>query len=94
MALNELLSLAEEGCNEALSYIGSIYELGGENVDRDYDKAKYYYEKSIQRFGSVAAYLGLVRIHFNSSGSNHDCHKTLRYCETIAESIGHPEAYS
>lgn len=91
LALHELLDLAEQGCNEALFYIGHIYECGAKLVDRDYNKAVVYYNKCIEKLNPIAAYLGLIRVHFESKDENHDCHKSLKYCSHIYGKTNDPE---
>lgn len=91
LALHELLNLAEQGFNEALFYIGNIYECGAEQVGRDYSKAVTYYNECIEKLNPIAAYLGLIRVHFESKDENHDCQKALKYCNHIYGKIKDPE---
>jgi TPR repeat protein len=54
-ALSQFKNLINEGCNEAYSYVGNIYESGGQGVEADIDKAIFYYQKSIEECGDVEA---------------------------------------
>ena len=85
IALIEFTKLIDEGCDEAFSFVGAIYEFGGNNVDRDYDKARFYYEQSIERYGAVVAYHGLIRMYYYGLGVNKDCCKALEYCNILVE---------
>ncbi|WP_022949293.1 tetratricopeptide repeat protein [Methylohalobius crimeensis] len=91
-ALEAFKRLVDEGYDEAFAFIGAIYEFGGKNVARDYAKAKFYYEQSIERFGAVEAYLGLIRIHYYGLGVERDCCKALEYCTLLSEEANHPLA--
>ncbi|MFZ5698547.1 MAG: tetratricopeptide repeat protein [Pseudomonadota bacterium] len=92
LALAEFVRLIDQGCDEAFSYAGHIYECGGRNVDRDHEKARFYYERSIERVGSVAAYLGLIRIYYRGLGVERDFCKALKYCKILSEDADHPYA--
>ncbi len=92
LALVEFKKLIDEGCDEAYSFVGNLYAVGGNNVARDYEKARFYYEQSIERVGSVAAYIGLIRIYYYGLGVERDCGKALRYCQVLVEKENHPQA--
>jgi len=85
IALNAFIKLIDEGCDEAFAFVGAIYEYGGKNVSRDYEKALFYYEQSVERYGAVEAYLGLVRIYYHGLGVERDCCKALEYCTPLVE---------
>lgn len=91
-ALAEFVKLIDQGNDEAFSFVGNLYESGGRNVERDYSKAKFYYEQSVERVGAVAAYLGLVRIYYYGLGVERDCCKAFEYCTVLAEEADHPYA--
>lgn len=91
-ALVEFMKLVNQGCNEALSFVGNLYECGGRNVERDCSKAKFYYERAVESAGSIAAYLGLVRIYYYGLGVEKDCCRALEYCEVLIREAGHPYA--
>lgn len=84
-ALDEFIKLIDQGCDEAYSFVGNLYECGGHNLACDYAKAKFYYEQSVERVGSLAAYLGLVRIYYYGLGVERDCCKALEYCKILVE---------
>lgn len=84
-ALREFIKLIDDGCDEAYAFVGAIYECGGENVNQDYEKALFYYEQSVERYGAVEAYLGLVRIYYYGLGVERDCCKAFEYCTTLVE---------
>ena len=92
LALAEFTKLIDQGHDEAFSFLGNLYEVGGRGVDRDYAKAKFYYEKAVERTGAVAAYLGLIRIYYYGFGVQKDCCKALEYCRILAEEIENPYA--
>lgn len=91
-ALSEFLDLIDLGCDEAFSFVGNLYECGGRNVRRDYLKARFYYEQSIERVGSVAAYLGLIRIYYYGLGVECDYRKAFEYCSILANEENDPYA--
>lgn len=92
LALTEFNKLIDQGYDEAFSFVGNIYECGGKDVECDYEKARFYYEQSLERTGSVAAYLGLIRIYYYGLGIEKDCCKALEYCSILVEEINHPHA--
>jgi TPR repeat protein len=92
-ALSQFKNLINEGCNEAYSYVGNIYESGGQGVEADIDKAIFYYQKSIEECGDVEAYLGLGRIYFYGKGSNAEYQKAFEYYSLVAQESGRPIAY-
>jgi uncharacterized protein len=85
IALREFVRLVDDGCDEAFAFVGAIYEYGGEKVNQDYEKALFYYEQSVERYGAVEAYLGLARIYYYGLGVKRDCCKALDYCKTLLE---------
>lgn len=92
LALAEFVRLIDQGCDDAFSYVGHIYECGGRNVDRDYEKARFYYDQSVERIGSVAAYLGLIRIYYRGLGVDRDFCMAFKYCNILSEDADHPYA--
>ena len=61
-ALFLLKRLAEDGYVPALVEIANIYEEGGKGVSKDIEKAKEWYQHSIDSAGDPAAYIGLGRV--------------------------------
>lgn len=92
-SLSEFLTLLDEGYDLAYSFLGNIYEFGGANLDKDYIKARFYYEQCVERRGSVSAYLGLTRIYFYGLGVERDCCKALEYSKVISEELDDPFAH-
>ena len=84
-ALREFINLIDDGCDEAYAFVGAIYECGGKNVNQDYEKALFYYEQSVERYGAVEAYLGLVRIYYYGLGVVRDYCRAFEYCTTLIE---------
>lgn len=85
IALEAFIKLIDEDCDEAYAFVGAIYEFGGKMVEKDYIKARFYYEQSVERFGAVEAYLGLIRIYYYGLGTSKDCCKVLEYCMILVE---------
>jgi len=85
VALNKLLELIDDGLYEASSYVGLIYEHGANNVICNYEKAKFYYEQSIEQFGATDAYLGLIKIYYYGLGLERDYCKANEYCTILLE---------
>lgn len=69
--------LVDKGDNEAYVYLGALYEFGGNNLEIDYVKSKYYYEKSIELVGAVEAYYGLARLYYYGKGVSKDYEESL-----------------
>lgn len=84
-ALDRLISLINAGCDEAYYYVGCIYEEGGNGVEKDVDKALFYYEKSVNEFGYVEGYLALGRLYYFGIGVPQDYHKALELFSIVAE---------
>lgn len=91
-ALVEFKKLIDEGCDEAFAFVGAIYEYGGKNINHDYVKAKFYYDQSVERFGAVEAYLGLIRIYYYGLGVEKDFCKAFEYCSILVEEKNNPYA--
>lgn len=67
-ALEYYLKLKESGDVSALMYLGAIYEFGGDGVVPDYDKAREFYDESINSDGAVESYYGLARMCYSGKG--------------------------
>lgn len=93
LALVAFTRLIDRGCDEAYSFMGDLYRCGGNNVQRDYGKAKFYYEEAINRTGSIGAYLGLVKMYYHGLGIERDYCKAFEYCTLLADEVSHPHAY-
>lgn len=84
-ALTRTISLIDEGCDEAYYLAGCIYEKGGHGVERNLDKARFYYEKSVDEFGYVEGYLALGRLYYFSIGVPQDYQKAFEFFSVVAE---------
>lgn len=93
VAFNELKVLAENGKEESYSFLGNIYEHGLNESGPDYERAKYWYEKSLDTVGSVTAYLGLIRIHYYGLGGGEYYRKAFCLSRELSEEKAHPYAY-
>ncbi|WP_152208403.1 tetratricopeptide repeat protein [Marinobacter changyiensis] len=93
VAFDELEVLAEEGVEESYSFLGNIYEHGLDEGGPDYERANYWYEKSLDTVGSVAAYLGLIRINYYGLGEFSDYRKAFCLSRELSEEKKHPYAY-
>lgn len=67
-ALNAFRELEIEGETESYMYLGAIFEFGGVDLEPNYKKAKYYYDKSVELVGAVESYYGLARLHYFGKG--------------------------
>lgn len=84
-ALIRIVALIDEGCDEAYYFAGCIYEEGGRGVERDLDKARFYYEKSVDEFGYVEGYLALGRFYYFGIGVPQDYKKALDLFCVVAD---------
>lgn len=84
-ALKKFIELIDDGCPEANAYAGVIYEIGCPGVDKDYQKARFYYERAIEQHGSLEAYLGLGRIYYFGRGTDPDYCKAFEYYDLVAK---------
>lgn len=91
-ALPRFLALIDEGCSDAYVFVGSIYEMGCGGVNQDLEKASFYYQKSVEEFGAVEAYLALARFYYFGKGVDQDYKKALDYYSIVDEESHHPVA--
>jgi TPR repeat protein len=82
-ALKKLIALIDDGCSEAYAFTGVIYEVGCTGVEKDYQKARFYFERAIEQHGSLEAYLGLGRIYYFGRGVDPDYCKAFEYYTLI-----------
>lgn len=92
-ALREFTALIDAGCNEAYYFAGCIHEEGGNGVERDLEKARFYYEKSVDEHGYVEGYLALGRLYYYGIGVAQDFAKAFGYYSVIAEKRDNPIAH-
>ena len=83
-ALQQCISLIDEGYSEAYVFAGAFYEKGGNGIVPDFSRAKFYYKKSIEERGAIEAYLGLARIYYYGLGGNKDYCKAWSIYEKVA----------
>ena len=86
-ALKKFIALIDDGCTAAYDFVGGYYELGakGLELDKDYEKARFYYERAIEQCGSRESYLGLARLYYFGRGVNQDYGKAFEYFDLVAK---------
>ena len=80
---------AAEGDPEAMTNVGTLYNLGL-GVKRDYGKAAEWYEKAGQ-LGFVLAQFNLGNLYYGGQGVSRDLKQAARWYTAAAEG-GHPKA--
>lgn len=63
-AIYQLKALEKDGVEAAAVEIGNIYELGGNEIEKDFDKAKHWYKRAIGLIDDPVAYLCLARVYY------------------------------
>ena len=91
-ALPMFIALIDDDCKEAYGYAASIYEIGGDGIEQDFEKAFFYYQKSLEEFGNVGAHLALGRFYYYGSGVKQDYVKAFEYYSWVEQQKGHPLA--
>lgn len=81
--LKEFISLLDEGCEEANFYIGCIYETGEKGIEKDLEKAIFYYSKGIENVGDVESYLALARIYFYGIDGHENFEQSYEYYSLV-----------
>lgn len=87
-SLEEFVGLIDVGCADAYFFAGCIYEEGGGGVERDLDKARFYYQKAIEESGAVEAYLGLAKFYHYGMGVKRDYVKAFEYYTIVNQDTG------
>lgn len=82
-ALKEFVNLIDEGCKDAYFFAGCIYEEGGADVEKDLEKALFYYQKATEETGAVEAYLGLGKFYYYGMGVKQDYAKAFEYYSIV-----------
>jgi TPR repeat protein len=93
VALDEAISLVNDGYAHANTLVGAIYEKGGHEVEQDFDKAKFYYQMAVDKVGAVEAWLALGRLHFFGKGMAPDYEKAFYYYSVVDQDAESPVAY-
>lgn len=88
--LREFIALINEGCDEAYYFAGCIYEEGGNGIERDLEKARFYYQKSVDEYGYVEGYLALGRFYYYGIAVAQDFAKSFEYYSSIADKKDNP----
>jgi TPR repeat protein len=83
-ALKKFIAMIDDGCPAAYAFVGLFYEIGCPGVEKDYEKARFYYERAIEQHGSAEAYLGLGRIYYFGRGVDPDYCKAFKYYDLVA----------
>jgi TPR repeat protein len=82
----EALAIAEQLIEERSPYghllAAYVYEIGGDGVSVDYDKALFSYEAAIQKGNFAGAQLGAVRVLL-CKGGRQNIAKATAYCEQL-----------
>lgn len=92
-ALPMFVKLIDDDCKEAYAYAASIYETGGDGVDQDFERAFFYYQKSIENFGNVGTHLALGRFYYYGWGTKQDYAKAYEYYSWVDQEKDHPLAH-
>lgn len=88
-ALKKFIALIDAGCPAAFGFVGGYYELGAPDIERDYEKARFYYERDIEEYGSREAYLGLARLYYFGRGVDRDYCKAFEYYDLVVKEAEH-----
>lgn len=91
-----ILERAERGDCDAQSYLGHLY-LAGKGVERDFARARYWYQRVIDQPGAdakIIAHANLVLgVLYNSGKGGKQCHKTAVKCFQHAAEQGYTDAH-
>ena len=88
-AFKKFIALIDEGCAAAYGFVGAYYDLGAPGIEKDYEKARFYYDRDIEQYGSREAYLGLARLYYFGRGVDRDYCKAFEYYEMVVEEAEH-----
>lgn len=83
--LSEFHDLAEGGYPEAYYYIGCIYEDGDKSVKQDYEKAFFYYQKSVDEVGYLEGILAVAKFCLYGIGVEKDYESAYGWYSLAAE---------
>jgi TPR repeat protein len=82
-ALQQAKDLIDAGYLHAYTLAGAACEMGGDDLERNLDHARFYYEKAVEEVGAVEAWLSLGRIYYFGRGVDPDHEKALHYYSTV-----------
>lgn len=92
----DLVERAEKGDCNAQSYLGHVY-LSGKGVDRDFGKARYWYQRVIAQPGAdakIVAHANLVMgVLYNSGKGGEQSYATAVQCFQQAAEQGYTDAH-
>ncbi len=90
--LYQLRKMANENVPAAFAELGNIYEMGGHGLERNFKKAKYWYNRAIDEADDIEGYIGMARLYYFGKGMQVNYKKALEYY-LIAEEINEPVAF-
>lgn len=90
-AFKKFIALIDDGCPAAYDFVGGYYELGapGLGIEKDYEKARFYYERAVALCGSRESYLALARMYYFGRGVDPDYSKAFEYYDLVAKETEH-----
>lgn len=92
-ALEATIKLIDEGNVTAYVIAGFLYDYGNKELERDIDKAKFYYEKAVEENGDVEAFLGLGRIYYYGLGVHPDYEMAYKIYSKVESESDLPITY-
>jgi TPR repeat protein len=92
-ALELATSLIDKGDAHANTLAGAIYEKGGNGVEQDFEKAKFYYQMAVDEVGAAESWLALGRLHYYGKGMPRDYEKAFYYYSVVDEDTENSIAY-
>ena len=92
-ALDQTITLIDDGYSHANTLAGVIYEKGGQGVNQDFQKALFYFQMAVDEVGAVEAWLALGRIYYFGKGVPIDYEKAFYYYSVVDEDTENHIAY-
>lgn len=86
-------NMVSDGYYEPCVSIGMGYEFGKDGIKKDFDKARKYYELSIEKLHSVDGMLCLARLYYFGWGVPQNFEIAFNYYKKAAEENDHMFAY-
>lgn len=87
-----LEQLSNAGCVEVLSTIGTLYEAGGQNLDKDAEQAVKWFQRSLEFSDDPVAHVGLGRACYYNLGGVIQDYERASFHFNKAYQDGFPEA--